>query len=183
MLELGPDSATSNGEGELPEHGVRTGDIVVVSEQPSGSAKKREVKELEAKGSKGVVTRTGKGAVWVALDGEDGEEGVVGMKRVWVVKLANDVTYKRFVLLCASDLLLVGVADTGFRMNQTMGKLQKMKEDEYSSFLRVLFGLESPLIPKNLEDEETKIDWIDPSLNDSQKHAIKFALASREVCG
>lgn len=40
--------------------GIRTGDIVLVSEQPAGSAKKREVKDLEAKGSRGVVTRVAK---------------------------------------------------------------------------------------------------------------------------
>lgn len=94
MVELSPDSATANSEGELPEHGIRTGDIVVVSEQPSGSAKKREVRELEAKGSRGVVTRVGRSAVWVALDSDE-DDNVAGMRRVWVVKLANDVTYKR----------------------------------------------------------------------------------------
>ncbi|KAJ4379064.1 hypothetical protein N0V85_008885, partial [Neurospora sp. IMI 360204] len=73
VLELGPDSATvtasastSHQKGgydgpELPEHGIRTGDIVLVSEQPAGSAKKREVRELEKKGAKGVVTRVGRG--------------------------------------------------------------------------------------------------------------------------
>ena len=94
VVELGPDPATSNADGELPEHGIRTGDIVVVSEQPAGSAKMWVVKELESKGSRGVVTRVGRNGVWVALD-KDEDEGVVGMKRVWVVKLANDVTYKR----------------------------------------------------------------------------------------
>lgn len=65
-----------------------------------------------------------------------------------------------------------------------MDKLQKMDEAEYSSFIRVLFGLSSPSpIPQSLEDgdEVGKIDWNDPSLNDSQKDAIRFALASREV--
>lgn len=95
VVELAPDSATASPDGDLPEHGIRTGDIVVVAEQPAGSAKKREVKELEAKGSRGVVTRVGRNAVWVALDGED-DEGVGGARRLWVVKLANDVTYKRF---------------------------------------------------------------------------------------
>jgi DNA polymerase alpha-associated DNA helicase A len=95
VVELGPDSATASSDGELPEHGIRTGDIVMVSEQPAGSAKKREVKELEAKGTRGVVTRVGKTAIWVALDGE-GEDEEVGMKRLWLVKLANDVTYKRY---------------------------------------------------------------------------------------
>jgi DNA polymerase alpha-associated DNA helicase A len=97
VVELGPDPATARAEGELPEHGIRVGDIVVLAEQPAGSAKKREVRELEAKGSRGVVTRVGRSAVWVALDAED-DDNVIGMKRLWLVKLANDVTYKRWVL-------------------------------------------------------------------------------------
>ena len=160
----------------MPEHGIRTGDIVIVSEQPAGSAKKREVKELEAKGSRGVVTRTGRNAVWVALDGEE-DEGV-GSKRLWLVKLANDVTYKRFAIpFSPLNLVMHGSAD-GSRMNQTMGRLQKMREDEYSSFVRVLFGLSSTTpVEAGLED----LEWIDASLNDSQKDAIRFSLASREV--
>jgi DNA polymerase alpha-associated DNA helicase A len=103
VVELGPDSATANRDGELPEHGIRTGDIVLVAEQPAGSAKKREVRELEAKGSRGVVTRVGKSAICVALDKEE-DEGVLGAKRLWLVKLANDVTYKRFASpLCYLD--------------------------------------------------------------------------------
>lgn len=99
VVELVPNSATSSESGDLPEHGIRTGDIVVVSEQPAGSAKKREVKELEGKGCKGVVTRVGRSAVWVALDEEERDGGgVEGMKRLWLVKLANDVTYKRYLL-------------------------------------------------------------------------------------
>ncbi|CZR50776.1 probable DNA-binding protein SMUBP-2 [Phialocephala subalpina] len=150
VVELGLDSAVSGkggsgkDEGELGEHGIRTGDIVLVSEQPAGSAKKREVKDLEAKGSRGVVTRAQKTGVWVALDNEE-DDGVTGSKRL---------------------------------MNQTMTRMQKMKEDEYSSFLRTLFGLSSP---SPVGDLDEKIEWIDPSLNDSQKDAIKFALASREA--
>ncbi|KAK1636768.1 P-loop containing nucleoside triphosphate hydrolase protein [Colletotrichum phormii] len=69
-------------------------------------------------------------------------------------------------------------------MSQTMGKIEKMTESEYTSFMRVLFGLSSPSpVPPDLasDPELTKIQWIDPSLNDSQKDAIRFALASREV--
>ncbi|KAK4079562.1 hypothetical protein Trihar35433_667 [Trichoderma harzianum] len=161
VLELSPDSATSS-TGELPEHGIRTGDIVLVAEQPAGSAKKREVKELERKGARGVVTKVQRAAVNVALD--EGKDEVVFAGRVWMVKLADEVTYRR--------------------MNQTMEKLQKMGEAEYSSFIRVLFGLSSPSpVPQNLttSDEVGNIEWIDPTLNDSQKDAIRFALASREV--
>ncbi|KAK0765954.1 hypothetical protein N5P37_001895 [Trichoderma harzianum] len=161
VLELSPDSATSS-TGELPEHGIRTGDIVLVAEQPAGSAKKREVKELERKGARGVVTKVQRAAVNVALD--EGKDEVVFAGRVWMVKLADEVTYRR--------------------MNQTMEKLQKMGEAEYSSFIRVLFGLSSPSpVPQNLttSDEVGNIEWIDPTLNNSQKDAIRFALASREV--
>ncbi|KAK1849394.1 DNA-binding protein smubp-2 [Colletotrichum chrysophilum] len=73
---------------------------------------------------------------------------------------------------------------TRHRMNLTMEKLEKMTEAEYSSFMRVLFGLSSPSpVPSDLasDSELSKIQWIDPSLNDSQKDAIRFALASREV--
>lgn len=89
VLELGPDAATG---GELGEHGLRTGDVVLVAGQPGGSAKKREVKELEEKGARGVVTRVAKEAVWVAVD-EGNEELPLG--RIWVVKVADDVTYRR----------------------------------------------------------------------------------------
>ncbi|KAK1780710.1 P-loop containing nucleoside triphosphate hydrolase protein [Copromyces sp. CBS 386.78] len=181
VLELGPDSATVTASSsnppkggydgpELPEHGIRTGDIVLVSEQPAGSAKKREVRELEKKGAKGVVTRVGRGVVGVALDEDKGEENVVGTGglggsgRVWMVKLADDVTYRR--------------------MNGTMEKLQKMSESERSMFIRVLFGQSSPSpVPADLtnDPEVGNIEWVDPTLNDSQKDAIRFALASREI--
>ncbi|OTA94411.1 hypothetical protein M434DRAFT_394677 [Hypoxylon sp. CO27-5] len=162
VLELGPDSATGS---ELPEHGLRTGDIVLVSEQPAGSAKKREVKDLERKGAKGVVTKVKRDAIAVAVD-EDKEDAANFGGRVWLVKLADDVTYRR--------------------MNQAMEKLRDMGESEYSSFMRVLFGLTSPsLVPSDLgkdpEYGEGKIEWFDPALNDSQKDAIRFALASREI--
>jgi DNA polymerase alpha-associated DNA helicase A len=66
-------------------------------------------------------------------------------------------------------------------MKQTMTRLLKMKEDEYSGLIRVLFGLTSPSpVAADLE-KEMEVEWIDPSLNESQKDAIRFALASREV--
>jgi DNA polymerase alpha-associated DNA helicase A len=92
VLDLGPDAATST-TGDLPEHGIRTGDIVLVAEQPAGSAKKREIKDLESKGARGVVVRVQKGIVALAL--EEGKDEVVFNGRVWIVKLADEVTYRR----------------------------------------------------------------------------------------
>lgn len=94
VVQLAPDAAT--GGGDLPEHGIRTGDIVLAAEQPAGSAKKREVKELERKGVRGVVVKVQRGAVAVALDeGKDDDAGGLS-GRVWIVKLADEVTYRRY---------------------------------------------------------------------------------------
>jgi DNA polymerase alpha-associated DNA helicase A len=65
-----------------------------------------------------------------------------------------------------------------------MERLAKMEERDYSAFIRVLFGLSSPsVVPADLsKDEEVgEIEWVDPTLNESQKDAIRFALASREI--
>ena len=76
------------------------------------------------------------------------------------VKLANDVTWKR--------------------LNQTMTKLQKMQPSDHSILTQVLFGQTSPT-PISPDDLKADVAWKDDSLNDSQKEAIRFALASREV--
>ena len=64
-------------------------------------------------------------------------------------------------------------------MNWTMTKLSKMSEAEYTPLMRVLFGLSSPSPPDLASVKD--LEFIDPSLNDSQKEAIRFALASPEV--
>ena len=70
-------------------------------------------------------------------------------------------------------------------MNQTMERLGRMQEREYSTLIRVLFGLDSPTpvyqYPTGSGDGDELVRFIDPNLNDSQKDAILFALASREV--
>ncbi|MCJ1432720.1 hypothetical protein MMC27_002077 [Xylographa pallens] len=163
VLELEQDPAIGN-NGEIGEHGIRVGDIVRVGEQPKGNERKKEKAGMEGRGVQGVVVRVGVKGAQVALGREEDEVESLG-GRVWVVKLANDVTYKR--------------------MNQTMERLKKMEEKDYTTLIRVLFGLDSPTpLLSNLEDLETgsgSVNFIDPTLNDSQKDAIKFALASREV--
>ncbi|KAK3984142.1 P-loop containing nucleoside triphosphate hydrolase protein [Cladorrhinum sp. PSN332] len=184
VLELGPDPATTvklqDGRdwSDLPEHGIRPGDIVVVAEQPSGKEKKREVKELEKRGAKGVVSRVRRGEVSVMLDegkggeGDDdsGGAGFIGgggggaEKRVWMVKMADEVTFKR--------------------MSGTMGKMARMETEEgYSYFMRVLFGMAPPTVGEDelRVGEEGGEEWFDPTLNESQKDAIRFALASKEI--
>jgi DNA polymerase alpha-associated DNA helicase A len=66
-----------------------------------------------------------------------------------------------------------------------MTRLQKLSDQEYTPFMRVLFGQASPTpLPSDLNDPSNPLhmlEWNDPSLNDSQQEAIRFALASREV--
>ena len=61
-----------------------------------------------------------------------------------------------------------------------MSKLQKLQPSEHSTLTQVLFGQSSPT-PISDSDLNAEVQWHDPSSNDSQKDAIRFALASREV--
>ena len=61
------------GDGDLPEHGIRTGDIVGLQQQPSGSAKKRERNEMEQSGARGVVLKLTSKKVSVAMDKDDAD--------------------------------------------------------------------------------------------------------------
>jgi DNA polymerase alpha-associated DNA helicase A len=69
LLELNLDPAV--GGGELPEHGLRVGDICAVAEQPKGAERKKEREGMEKRGVEGVVTKVQREAVTVALDKED----------------------------------------------------------------------------------------------------------------
>ncbi|CAK7264499.1 hypothetical protein SEPCBS119000_001018 [Sporothrix epigloea] len=167
VLILEGDAATASSD-ELPENGLRTGDVVLVAEQPGGSAKKREMRDLEKRGVHGVVTRLRRTALEVAVDVDKSEQSEVnidilqqhssGNGRVWLLKLADEVTHKR--------------------MATVMRTLQSMPEASYTPLMRVLFGLSSPGLPRAEQDD---VKWIDPSLNDSQKDAVRFALHAPEV--
>ncbi|KIW74355.1 hypothetical protein Z517_12295 [Fonsecaea pedrosoi CBS 271.37] len=164
VVELGLDPAviSKDSRGELPEHGIRTGDIVRVGETPKGTARKKEAAELKGKGVEGVVVRVGQRAVWVALGkeggGSDNVEEVPDGK-LWLVKLANDVTYRR--------------------MNQTLTRLLKAPESSYTTLQRVLLGLSSPGTADSSHSD--KVDFFDSTLNPSQQDAVRFALCAPEI--
>ena len=61
-----------------------------------------------------------------------------------------------------------------------MSKLQKMQSSEHSTLTQVLFGQSSPT-PIGPDDLNADIKWHDPTLNESQTDAIRFAIASREI--
>lgn len=64
-------------------------------------------------------------------------------------------------------------------MNQTMEKMGRISENDHSHFMRIAFGHTTPLQP---DYESTgPITFTDPTLNDSQKDAIRYALGSRDI--
>lgn len=60
-----------------------------------------------------------------------------------------------------------------------MEKMAKQTESDHSHFMRVAFGHTTPLQPDY--DDIGPIEFSDPTLNDSQKDAIRFALATKDL--
>lgn len=136
MGEFAPDPAVASEESRaadgtprLGSHGIRVGDVVRVSDvtgagKKVGKDKDKEKEKDAEKGVEGVVTRTGDRAVWIAFGRQGGggmskeDDEAVGElwgKKVWAIKLANDVTYRRYVdwnigvgILSDIDLLNLG---------------------------------------------------------------------------
>ena len=92
VLELGLDSAVKSDGDDLPEHGIRSGDLVAIRVLGSATKAKKKGSEQDEgdEDVKGVVTRVSREKISVALDGETVPEG-----RIWIVKLADEVTFKR----------------------------------------------------------------------------------------
>ncbi|KAJ5541699.1 hypothetical protein N7494_006775 [Penicillium frequentans] len=173
--EFAPDPAiasseSSDGQPRLGTHGIRVGDVVRVNDVSAGAKKvgKDKPKDgADVKGPEGVVTRVSDKAIWIAFGQRGGgarskeDDEVIEelwSKKLWVIKLANDVTYRR--------------------MRQTMEKMGKMTEGDHSQFMRVAFGHTTPLQPDEITEP---IEFLDPTLNDSQKDAIRFALGSKDI--
>ena len=71
QIDLALDPTIANGD--LPEHGLSSGDLCAVAEQPKGSEKKRDREVIEAKKVTGVVQRVRREDISVALDKDDAE--------------------------------------------------------------------------------------------------------------
>lgn len=152
ILELELDPAVSNaGSATLDAGDIRTGDIVKVSQDSNnGSSKKGTT--IEPPYLEGVVIKSNTNSISVTID--DKFENTELQGRLWMVKLANSVTYKRMDYTL-SDLLTMGA------------------ENKLSKLHRILLGQESP----TLEKQDLK-KFFDEALNDSQKEAVDFSLGS-----
>lgn len=97
VLDLELDPAVAGASKELPEHGIRVGDIVGLAEQPKGAEKKRERGDMEKKGVNGVVVKVIRETLVVALDKE--EVDVPGGKLwLWVQHLLLLLLEERWLM-------------------------------------------------------------------------------------
>lgn len=71
QIDLALDPTISSGD--FPEHGLSSGDLCAVAEQPKGSEKKRDREVIEARKVTGVVQRVRREDISVALDKDDAE--------------------------------------------------------------------------------------------------------------
>lgn len=125
LLDLELDPAVAGASKELPEHGIRVGDIVGVAEQPKGAERKKEREGLEKKGVTGVVVKVQKESVVVALDKEDVD--VPGGKLwLWVVRLL-DVTGELSWLICTAY-----IESSWQTMLRTKGRRAPINSDDMS---------------------------------------------------
>ncbi|RMZ79303.1 hypothetical protein DV737_g3440, partial [Chaetothyriales sp. CBS 132003] len=173
-LSLNPAVILKGSSGDLPEHAIRTGDIVRVGPKPGDGVKKKERSETEARGVEGVVVRVRERAVQVALGKEGGRDDDAvaqvpdGDQLLWLVKLANDVTYRRMDQ--ALKKMTATIADAGDTSSYS----------SLSSLQRILLGLDGqPSLPDL--DSVRDLQFFNANLNHSQKGAIRFALAAHHL--
>ena len=82
------------------------------------------------------------------------------LARLWIVKLANSVTYKRMI--------------------STVNKVKELKDNEKNDIHRLLLG-ETKYIAKDNGTLGAKMEFHNPGLNDSQKRAIDFAINKSNI--
>ncbi|XP_078584897.1 DNA-binding protein SMUBP-2-like isoform X2 [Branchiostoma floridae x Branchiostoma japonicum] len=155
LLTLRPGHA--GGARELPSHTFTPGDIVGLT--PSSEARPGAT---QVSGVVSYVTTT---AISVAFDESIDVLSLDGDALYNIVKLANDVTYKR--------------------LKRALKDLETYEHTCSSHLVQVLFGeaeLSSPLTQLTFPGATSDtIDWCNPSLNESQREAVQFALRQREV--
>ncbi|XP_066268231.1 DNA-binding protein SMUBP-2-like [Branchiostoma lanceolatum] len=155
LLTLRPGHA--GGAKELPSHTFTPGDIVGLT--PSSEARPGATQVS------GVVSYVTTAAISVAFDESIDILSLDGDALYNIVKLANDVTYKR--------------------LKRALKDLETYEHTCSSHLVQVLFGeaeLSSPLTQLTFPGATSDgIDWCNMLLNESQREAVQFALRQREV--
>nr|XP_057932312.1 DNA-binding protein SMUBP-2 isoform X1 [Doryrhamphus excisus] len=137
------------GLSSLPSNSFGPGDIVGLYDS-SGCSATSQI-------STGIVTRVSQASISVAFD--DSKDGVsFDTDALYsLLKLANDVTYKR--------------------MKRALNVLNGYKNGPAANLISVLFGEAKP----SSLSRPDKIEFFNSNLDDSQKEAVTFALSQREL--
>lgn len=159
LIELSLDSAVSNLDDDINPGSIRVGDIVKLSKmdnKKTPSDEKENLMDVEA-----VVTKVSSKFIAVAVDEDSSDEKILSLynntgndsTKVWIVKLANSVTYKRMI--------------------SSLNKLIEFKGS--NQIIDLLLGNSKYILPRSSHSVKS---FFDSNLNDSQKSAIEFALSS-----
>ncbi|XP_041650769.1 DNA-binding protein SMUBP-2 [Cheilinus undulatus] len=133
----------------LPSNSFGPGDIVGLYDTGGCSA--------AAQIGTGIVTRVSQAFISVAFD--DSKDGLSFDDDALynLLKLANDVTYKR--------------------MKQALNALNGYSNGPAGNLISVLFGDTKP----SSQSQPNEVDFFNPNLDDSQRDAVSFALSQREL--
>ncbi|KAL2312007.1 DNA polymerase alpha-associated DNA helicase A [Schizosaccharomyces pombe] len=155
IIDFEKDPAFSNGE-ELPANSFSPGDVVSIR-QDFQSSKKKRLNETDIL-VEGVVTRVHERHISVALKSE--EDIPSSVTRLSVVKLVNHVTYER--------------------MRHTMLEFKRSIPEYRNSLFYTLIGRKKAdvSIDQKLIGD---IKYFNKELNASQKEAVKFSIAVKEL--
>ncbi|KAK2848093.1 hypothetical protein Q7C36_009775 [Tachysurus vachellii] len=139
----------SIGPSLLPSHGFGPGDIVGLYESEGCS----QPDQL----CSGVVTRVTQATVTVAFDETHDGLNLESDGLYNIMKLANDVTYKR--------------------LTHALNSLNGYRSGPAAHLISVLFGNSEP----GMLLQQNDLEWINAGLDRSQQEAVSFALAQKDV--
>ncbi|KAF8972864.1 hypothetical protein BGZ46_010001 [Entomortierella lignicola] len=168
LVDLELSNATSTSPA-LPAHRMRVGDIVALEEHGTGS-KGKPMKATWKPKLDGVIFRITETTIVVAIksrkEGENEEEIPKEVQeRCRLVKLANNITYERMIS----------------QVKFLKGAISQASSSSIPLALsNVLFGRQSPTFDDAWGDV-SKVNFLDPTLNPSQREAVRFALAAEQV--
>ncbi|KAG7817540.1 hypothetical protein KL928_003439 [Ogataea angusta] len=179
IVELVPHSSIAGKENAAIQTGdLKIGDIVKMDKYGSdvntkklkNSSKRKDVDDAEETSVQidGVVVLVGERQINIALnydsmtaEGAKTEEKVYSLynsdAKIWLVQVDNEITYNR--------------------MESTMRKLGELDSDTASDLVKLVLG-KSAFIPPPLKYQKSKLDWFNDNLNNSQRNAVQFSLAS-----
>ncbi|KAM7396863.1 hypothetical protein PAMP_019871 [Pampus punctatissimus] len=137
------------GFSSLPSNSFGPGDIVGLYDTGGCNAASQI--------STGIVTRVTQAAISVAID--DSKDGLSFDTDAFynLLKLANDVTYKR--------------------MKHALNALNGHCNGPVANLINVLFGEAKP----SSQSQPNKVEFLNLNLDDSQREAVSFALSQREL--